>query len=64
MGRGRFIHPEYKRTLTPREALRLQTIPDYFDPSALVGSRRTLIETIGNAVPPLLSFVMALELLR
>jgi DNA (cytosine-5)-methyltransferase 1 len=52
MGQGRFVHPSQPRTLTPHEAARLQTIPDWFDWG---DAKRTLLSTmIGNAVPPLL----------
>ncbi len=30
MGQGRFVHPGRRRTLTPHEAARLQTFPDWF----------------------------------
>ncbi len=29
MGQGRYVHPTRRRTITPHEAARLQTIPDY-----------------------------------
>lgn len=63
MGQGRYVHPAERRTLTPREAARLQFIPDFFVfPPDL---RRTEVATmIGNAVPPKLSYVAAIELLR
>lgn len=64
MGRGRFVHPSQRRTLTPHEAARLQMIPDFFDLSPAFGGRRELVELIGNAVPPKLSYAVALELLR
>ena len=64
MGRGRFVHPTERRTITPREAARIQFIPDFFDFTPAVGTRRELVEMVGNAVPPKLSYVMALELLR
>ncbi len=52
MGQGRFVHPQRRSTLTPHEAARLQTFPDWFD---FGGVRRgVLATTIGNAVPPLL----------
>lgn len=62
MGQGRFVHPEERRTLTPHEGARIQGFPDWFD----FGERpRVAYETlIGNAVPPKLTYVMALELLR
>ncbi len=64
MGRGRFVHPTKRRTITPREAARIQGFPDYFDFSGAVGIRRSVIEMIGNAVPPKLAYVFALECLR
>lgn len=63
MGQGRFVHPTRPRTITPHEAARLQFIPDWFDFS-VVEHRSRVAELIGNAVPPKLSYVLALELLR
>jgi DNA (cytosine-5)-methyltransferase 1 len=50
----RHIHPDYKqaRSITPREAGRLQTFDDDFE---FVGSQGACYQMIGNAVPPLLS---------
>jgi DNA (cytosine-5)-methyltransferase 1 len=54
MGQGRYVHPERRRTLTPHEAARLQTFPDWFDFGD--ETRRGVLATvIGNAVPPLLT---------
>lgn len=53
MGQGRFVHPSRARTLTPHEAARLQTLPDFFDVDASKG-RGAWATVIGNAVPPLL----------
>lgn len=64
MGQGRFVHPKRRRTITPHEAARVQYIPDFFDFAPIAYNRGTLSETIGNAVPPKLSYVLALELLR
>jgi DNA (cytosine-5)-methyltransferase 1 len=61
-GQGRYLHPEEIRTLTPHEAARLQFFPDWFDFSA-VTKRNRLQEMIGNAVPPKLTFSVAVELL-
>lgn len=50
--RGRFIHPEQDRAITPREAARLQSFPDDF----IFHSAPTHAAThIGNAVPILLA---------
>jgi DNA (cytosine-5)-methyltransferase 1 len=61
-GQGRFVHPEARRTITPHEAARLQFIPDFF--RFTEPRRRGLQEMIGNAVPPKLAYVVALEALR
>lgn len=53
MGQGRFMHPARPRTITPHEAARLQTLPDFFDLDATKG-RGVWASVIGNAVPPLL----------
>ncbi len=46
-----FIHPTQVRSLTPREAARVQTFPDTF---RFAGSRSHAFMQIGNAVPPLI----------
>jgi len=63
MGRGRFVHPKRRRTITAHEAARLQFIPDFVDFSIVV-ERSSFGRLIGNAVPPKLSYVLGLELLR
>lgn len=63
MGQGRFVHPSARRTLTPHEAARLQFIPDFFSFGDEIGMA-TLAEMIGNVVPPRLTYVVVLELLR
>lgn len=49
---GAFIHPEQARTLTLREAARLQSFPDRF---VFSGSAAQIRHQIGNAVPPMLA---------
>lgn len=53
MGQGRFVHPVAARTITPHEAARLQTLPDFFNLDETKG-RGVWAMIIGNAVPPLL----------
>lgn len=53
---GRFIHPVSNRTLTPREAARIQSFPDDF---VFYGNKTTICKTIGNAVPPKISYFLA-----
>jgi len=53
---GRFIHPDEDRTLSPREAARIQSFPDNF---VFYGTRREISRQIGNAVPPKISYFLA-----
>jgi len=50
------VHPTLDRSLTPREAARIQTFPDNY---VFVGDRRRQCILVGNAVPPLLGQVLA-----
>lgn len=47
-----FIHPTQNRTLTPREAARVQSFPDWFQ---FPVARTHQFCVIGNAVPPLVA---------
>lgn len=53
---GRFTHPDENRTLTPREAARIQSFPDSY---VFYGKRTSVCRQIGNAVPPKISYFLA-----
>ncbi|WP_337078389.1 DNA cytosine methyltransferase [Acinetobacter pittii] len=61
-----YIHPDIdqNRSLTPREAARLQTFPDdyFFESQSGKPSRTSAYKQIGNAVPVLLAKVIAMKL--
>lgn len=53
--KGRFLHPEQDRAITPREAALLQSFPeDYVFPVDV--RKQSLALMIGNALPPAFSF--------
>lgn len=51
-----YVHPSESRTLTVREAARIQTFPDRF---RFAGTRSHAFTQIGNAVPPALAEAIA-----
>lgn len=53
---GKFIHPIYNRTITPREAARIQSFPDDY---IFYGNKSSICKQIGNAVPPKCSYFLA-----
>jgi DNA (cytosine-5)-methyltransferase 1 len=61
-GGGRsHLHPYLARTLTVRECARLQTFPDTFQ---FEGSIARQFTQVGNAVPPLLAFVIGAYIMK
>jgi DNA (cytosine-5)-methyltransferase 1 len=58
-GNGCHIHPRDDRTLSAREAARLQSFPDSF---GFIGPASSVAKQVGNAVPPLLAYQVAVGL--
>lgn len=60
---NRFIHYDSKqaRTITPREAARLQSFDDDFE---FIGSQGAVYQMIGNAVPPQLAKALGLAIVE
>jgi len=52
----RNVHPIATRSLTIREAARIQSFPDSFK---FIGTQGTIRTALGNAVPPLLAYAVA-----
>ena len=58
---GEYTHPEQNRTITIREAARLQGFPDSF---VFHGDRTSQYDQVGNAVPTQLAEAIASEIRR
>lgn len=56
-----WIHPEKDRTISIREAARLQTFPDSF---VFCGSKDQQYQQVGNAVPPIMAKSIAKKLAK
>ena len=62
-GRGRYIHPNRRRCLTPHEGARIQGFPDDYCFETVSGEqipKTHLARLIGDAVPTQLAYVVAL----
>lgn len=63
------LHPEINRAITPREAARLQSFPDWYQFAGpyvqFHGDKvQDKYEQIGDAIPPLLAYVMARQFVQ
>lgn len=56
---GEYIHPEQTRTISIREAARIQSFPDWF---VFEGSNTEQYDQVGNAVPALLAKSLGTEI--
>ncbi|MDR9391926.1 MAG: DNA cytosine methyltransferase [Trueperaceae bacterium] len=65
-GRGRYVHPTRRRTMTPHEGARVQGFPDDFrfvGASGTTPNRTSIARMVGDAVPPPMAFHVALATL-
>lgn len=63
------LHPYINRAITPREAARLQSFPDWYQfagPYVVFHSAKAQdkYEQIGDAIPPLLAYAIARQIIR
>jgi len=56
-----WIHPKFNRAVSAREAARLQSFPDSY---VFYGTKDSVYQQIGNAVPPILGRVVAEMVLK
>jgi DNA (cytosine-5)-methyltransferase 1 len=62
-GRGRYVHPTQRRTLTAHEAARIQGFPDSFRltlENGTIPPKNLLAKVIGDAVPPPMGYAAVL----
>ena len=60
-GHRNYFHYAEPRIPTVRESARIQSFPDSFE---IIGTRGSQYKQVGNAVPPLLAKVLAVELIK
>ncbi|MCQ2755833.1 DNA cytosine methyltransferase [Helicobacter pylori] len=58
---GTNSHPELHRSITPREAARIQSFSDNY---IFYGNKTSICKQIGNAVPPLLALALGKAILK
>ncbi len=58
---GTNSHPELHRSITPREAARIQSFSDDY---IFYGNKTSVCKQIGNAVPPLLALALGKAILK
>ena len=63
------LHPTQNRAITPREAARLQSFPDWYQFAGPYvqfhgSSEQDRYEQIGDAIPPLLAFALAKQIVK
>jgi DNA (cytosine-5)-methyltransferase 1 len=58
---GEYTHPSQHRTISIREAARIQSFPDWF---RFMGAHTDQYNQVGNAVPPLMGRAIGAEIAR